>query len=117
MKSKEGIVIDNIPEGVSTEPLTKGTEKLHEFIQQRKEKVKKNEFSIQLAKGEQVTCPDCGKHIFSNGAFSGCICLGDDMDKKIFITKAESGVKIRFGKGWDQENIELLLELLRRKRE
>ena len=56
------------------------------------------------------------KNIFDGKAFSGCICLGDDMDRKLFIKKTEDGVKVRFSKGWDKENIEMLLEVLRRKR-
>ena len=48
--------------------------------------------------------------------FAGCICYGDDMDKKIYMSKSEKGVKVRFGKGWDPENIEMLLEVLRSKR-
>lgn len=83
------------------------------FLDSRK---KKNEFSIHMAKGETVDCPDCGKNIFDGQLFSGCVCLGDDMEKKVFIKKNESGITLRFSKGWDQENIEMLLEVLRRKK-
>ena len=69
-----------------------------------------------MAKGEHVDCPDCKKNIFDGQVFSGCVCLGDDMDKKIYIKKSEDGMKIRFGRGWDPENIEMLLEVLRSKR-
>lgn len=88
---------------------------LKSFLDGRKKKLKKSEFSIELAKGENVNCPDCGKNIFDGQVFSGCICLGDDMERKLFIKKSEDGIKIRFSKGWDQENIEMLLEILRRK--
>lgn len=106
--------IHNAP--VHIEHIRKGSP-LKDFLELRKNKQKSKEFSVQLAKGEHVDCPDCGKQIFAAGAFSGCVCLGDDMDRKIFIKKSEEGVKIRFGRGWDEENIELLLELLRRKHE
>lgn len=79
------------------------------------EKRHKKEFSVQLAKGEEIGCPDCGKNIFDGKIFSGCICLGQDMDRKVFIKKSEDGVKVRFSKGWDQDNIEMLLEVLQKK--
>jgi hypothetical protein len=87
------------------------------FLENRKQKqIKAPEFHVQMAKGEHVHCPDCGKDIFDGAAFSGCICLGDDRDKKVHITKTEEGIKVRFGRGWDAENIEMLLEVLRSKR-
>lgn len=85
---------------------------LKEFLDKRK---KKPEFSIQMAKGESVDCPDCGKNVFNGDVFSGCICLGEDREKKIYIRKTEEGLKVRFGKGWDVENIEMLLDILRTK--
>lgn len=85
------------------------------FLEDHKNKNKK-EFSVHLSKGEQVECPDCGKNIFDGKVFSGCVCLGDDREKKVFIKKAEAGFTIRFSRGWDAENIEMLLEVLRRKR-
>jgi len=86
---------------------------LKNFLESRNKK--KNEFSIEMTKGESVHCPDCKKNIFDGKVFSGCICLGDDMEKKLFIKKTESGVNVRFSKGWDAENIEMLLEVLRKK--
>lgn len=85
---------------------------LKNFLDSKK---KKKEFSVRLSKGEAVHCPDCDKNIFDGKIFSGCVCLGDDMEKKVFIKKTEDGIKVRFSKGWDQENIEMLLEVLRRK--
>lgn len=86
------------------------------FLEQRKPKtLQKNEFSIQLAKGEHVNCPDCGGSIFDGQVFAGCICVGDDMEKKVYLKKTEEGIQVRFSKGWDQENIEMLLEVLRKK--
>lgn len=87
---------------------------LKEFLEGRKKKP--SEFSIQVAKGETISCPDCKKNIFDGAVFSGCICLGDDRERKVFIKKSEDGIKVRFSRGWDQENIEMLLEVLRRKR-
>lgn len=101
------------PKMEKAEPKKKGSP-LKDFLDTRTKK--KPEYSVELAKGEHVSCPDCGQNIFDGKAFSGCVCLGDDMDKKIYLAKSESGVKVRFGKGWDPENIEMLLEVLRRKR-
>jgi hypothetical protein len=99
------------------EKMEKGAEKkkrpLAEFLEKSK---KKHEYSVVMAKGEQVDCPDCGNNIFNGKIFSGCICLGDDMERKVFIKKEVDGIKVRFSKGWDEENIEMLLEVLRKKR-
>jgi hypothetical protein len=87
---------------------------LAEFLDKRK---KKHEYSVVMAKGEQVDCPDCGKNLFDGKVFAGCICLGDDMERRVFIKKEQDGIKVRFSKGWDEENIEMLLEVLRKKHE
>jgi hypothetical protein len=92
-------------------PKKKGSP-LKAFLENRK---KPKEFVVQMAKGEQVDCPDCGKNIFDGSIYAGCICLGDDMDRKVFIKKSEDGIKIRFARGWDTENIEMVLEVLRKK--
>lgn len=86
-----------------------------EFLENRKKK--RGEYSIEMAKGETVDCPDCRKNIFDGTLFSGCVCLGDDMQRKVFIKKSEDGIKVRFSRGWDQENIEMLLEVMRKKHE
>ncbi len=85
------------------------------FLEEAKRKKKPKEFAVQMSKGETVCCPDCGKNIFDGVAFSGCICLGDDRERKVYIKKTEDGMKIRFGRGWDPENIEMLLETLWRR--
>jgi hypothetical protein len=86
---------------------------LAEFLESRKKK----EYEIHMSKGETVDCSDCGKNIFDGRLFSGCVCLGDDMSRKVFIKKSEDGIKVRFSKGWDQENIEMLLDTMRKKHE
>ena len=86
------------------------------FLEERKKKLNKSEYAITLLKNETVRCPDCGNALIEGKVFTGCICLGDDMDKKVYLAKTENGMKIRFGKGWDPENMEMLLEVLRRNR-
>lgn len=97
-------------------PSSKKELPLKKFLDQHKIKSSKKEFSIQLSKNEHVSCSGCGQDIFKNQVYSGCICLGNDREKKIFIKKSEDGIKVRFSAGWDPENIEMLLETLRRKR-
>jgi hypothetical protein len=85
---------------------------LKDFLESRN---KKKEYEVKMVKSETVDCSDCGKNIFDGKIFSGCICLGDDRDRKVFIKKSEDGIKIRFSKGFDPENIEMLLDMLRKK--
>lgn len=106
--------IANDKEPQFVEPIKKGSP-LKTFLE-KKEKKGKGEFSIQMVKGETVSCPDCGGHLISGDVFTGCVCLGDDMGRKVYIKKTEDGIKVRFGRGWDKENIEMLLEVLRSKR-
>lgn len=109
-------VVEIKPEIPMAKSSAKKESPLKGFLDQRKKKAVAPEFNIQMAKGEHVDCPDCKKNIFDGELFSGCVCLGDDMDRKIHIKKTEEGIKIRFGRGWDVENIEMLLEVLRSKR-
>lgn len=94
-------------------PKKKGSP-LKEFLEDRSKKPKKNEHIIEMVKSEQINCPDCGHGIFDGHAFSSCICYGDN--GKVFLKKTENGLKIRFGKNWDVDSIEMLLEVLRGKK-
>lgn len=94
-------------------PKLKKNRPLQKFLDERKKK-KPKEFSVEMAKGEQVTCPDCGNNIFNGQFFSACICYGDS--GKVFLKKTENGFKIRFSKNWEVDNIEMLLEVLRKKK-
>ena len=84
-----------------------------DFLDKRKKKLKKNEFKVELVKNEQINCPDCGQNIFNDNVFSACVCYGDC--GKVFLKKTENGITVRFSKSWDPENIEMLLEVLRKK--
>ncbi len=116
LKVAKSIVTGKEPEFLEPTKKIKKSSPLNKFLEERSKKLKKKEHQISLSKGEQVSCPDCGQDIFNSKAFSGCLCFGEDADKKIYIKKSEDGVRIRFGRGWDPENIELLLEVLRSKR-
>lgn len=108
----KAVITEKEPNFVNT---SKKSLPLKEFLDKRKNRLKKKEFEISMYKGETINCPDCGNALISGEIFTGCICLGDDMDRKIYIKKTEDSVKVRFGNGWDQENIEMLLEVLRKK--
>jgi hypothetical protein len=42
--------------------------------------------------------------------------MGQDQNRKIWIKKSEDGIQIKFSRGWDPENAEMLLETLRAKK-
>jgi hypothetical protein len=85
-----------------------------DFMEKRElKKAKKSEFSIVMAKGETVCCPDCQKSIFTETGFSACICFGDA--RKLYLKKTDTGVKISFPSSWDKEDMKMLLEILWRK--
>lgn len=86
--------------------------KLKDFLD-KKTKKKNASYEIKIEKSESVNCPDCGNKIFDESGFSGCVCFGLDMNKKIHIKKNENGIKMSFSKHWDPENIEMLLATLK----
>jgi hypothetical protein len=77
-------------------------------------KNKPKEYFVQ--KCESRDCPDCGKNIFNSLGYSGCLCFAENQNSKIFIRKNEKDeLSISFSKHWSPENIEMLLETLRRR--
>lgn len=84
---------------------------LKKFMDRKK---KPKEYHVEMSKSEIVDCPDCSQKIYGNGMFSGCLCYGQDQNRKIWIKKSEDGIEIKFSRSWDPENIEMLLETLRR---
>jgi len=90
--------------------------KLKQFLEKKAAKKSNPFYEIKIEKNESVTCPDCGNKIFDESGFSGCICFGADRNKKIHIRKSENGVKLSFSRQWDPENIEMLLEVLKERK-
>jgi len=96
---------------VKKEVIKKGSP-LKAFLDRKK---KPAEHSVKIEKSETIDCSDCGQVIFGEvSGFSGCICYGPDQHRKIWMKKSEDGVQLRFSRGWDPENIECLLETLRK---
>lgn len=63
-------------------------------------------------------CPDCGEPEFMDGKYRGCPCfltLGKAITE---VTPTKDGkYRIRFGRGWDRENVETLIRILKKRRE
>lgn len=98
-------------------PIRKGSP-LKEFkasVDRKKNKPKT--YSVEILKSETVSCNDCGQDIFNGkSGYSGCICFGENANSKISLKKTEKdGILISFSRGWTAENIEMLLETLRKK--
>jgi hypothetical protein len=104
--------LDIKPEDIAKKESSKKTSPLKAFLDRKK---KPQEFRVEMAKSETVDCPDCGKTVFGHGAFSACICYGQDRNRKIWIKKSEDGISLKFSRGWSEDNIEMLLETLRRR--
>ena len=85
---------------------------LKEFIARKK---KPKEHHIEMTKSETVDCDSCGNKIFGGETFSGCICYGENQNSKVFIKKNDNGdISLKFSRNWSIDNIEMLLETLRR---
>lgn len=95
---------------VKKEATPKKGSPLKDFLDRKK---KPKEYHVEITKSEAVDCDSCGQTIFGSGGFSGCLCFGQDMGRKIWIKKSEDSVQLRFSRGWSEDNIEMLLETLR----
>jgi hypothetical protein len=93
------------------EPAKKKGSPLKDFIERKK---KPKQYRVEIAKSEKVNCDSCGQKIFGELGYSGCLCYGQDQYRKIWIKKSENGVQIKFSRGWDEQNIEMLLDALRK---
>jgi len=56
-----------------------------------------------------VECEVCGSTQFRKGEFVGCYCFRDLADD-VKLTKTEGGVQLSFGKKWDTESLQTLME-------
>ena len=97
---------------VKKEESAKKGSPLKDFMARKKNKPKK--YFVEMAKSETVECDSCGQKIFGEGSFSGCICFGENMGSKIWIKKSEEGFEFKFSRNWTADNVELLLETLRK---
>lgn len=101
MKSSDKKEEDSAPE--------KGARPLKKFLDKRNKK----KHSVPLAKSE-VCCPDCGGTILKSDTLTPCICYGENRNSKISLKKTDSNYILTFSNSWDRENIEMILDLLRK---
>ena len=100
---------------VESEKEDKKQLKLKRFLEAKQKQEAPKEFEINFEKSEKAVCSDCGSKLFdTDGWKSGCICSGDDRKKKVWLKKTENGVKLKFSKGWDEENIQMLLQSIKK---
>lgn len=115
---KEGVKVEmehtndkDLAAEIAKDNLTKDSEHY-----QKLNTIEKNQ-KWMMSKAEiDSRCPDCGGKEFSGNQFVGCICMAAMRGSKVQVLKHESGnYELKFGRGWDSENIELLLEILKRR--
>lgn len=88
--------------------------KLRQFLENRE---KKRQESIELDKSEDIKCPDCNTVIHKKEASEiiPCICFGEYARKPIkILKKADGKVSIKFPKNFDTDNVEMLIETLKK---
>ena len=88
--------------------------KLKQFLESREHK---RQESVDMDKSEDIKCPDCKTviHKKESTEIIPCICYGEHMLKPIKIIKSEDGkVKIKFPKSFDIDNIEMLLDAVKK---
>lgn len=112
IEQKLNIILNNkVKEDMSEKP--KKELKLKSFLDKKNKKKEGFEFAIE--KSENATCGDCGQVLFdSENWHSGCICVSEDMNKKVTLKKTENGVNLKFAKSWDQENVKMLIDSIKK---
>jgi hypothetical protein len=88
---------------------------LKAFLDSKREKNKvKFSLPIQFEKNENLECPDCLKNIFLKGEYKGCICFGDDEKNEAFLKKNNKNTELYVDMSWDKENIEMLMDIIKK---
>lgn len=106
---EQAFVVPQISEEPEEKEETK-SDKLKSYIEQSKKK----RDEVHIEKSEGFHCHDCGADLYSGGKnLTLCICYGEDWNKDIKITKSEKGIKMKFPKSMDTENIQMLLTTLK----
>ena len=88
---------------------------LKAFLDNKREKNKiKFSLPINFEKNENIECPDCLKSIFIKGEYRGCICFGEDEKNEAFLKKNNKNTDLYLDKDWDKENIEMLIDIIKK---
>ena len=108
-------LIQHLSEKKEEQPMEEHSKKskLKQFLEQRESRRTE---SLELDKSE-IKCPDCTGVLYKGEKHIDlCICYGEHYDSKIKIVKSkEGGVKLKFPKKFEVENIEMLLDVLKNK--
>ena len=90
--------------------------KLKEFLENKEKK--RQEYlqkDIELGKSE-ICCPDCQSTLYDGKNINLCICYGDSFGSEIKVTKNDKNeIKLKFPKGLDADNIQMLLDSLKKR--
>jgi len=88
--------------------------KLREFLESRE---KKRQEPVELDKAE-ISCPDCGTVLYKTegkNKIKLCICYGQFHGHELkFIKKGNNKIQIKFPKNFDLDNIEMLLDTVKK---
>lgn len=103
--------VNNKKDNKPVETLDKKS-KLKAFLEARESRRQED---VELDKSE-VKCPDCDTTIYKGeDTIVPCICYGQFHNKEIKIKKSKNGIKIKFPKNFDIDNVEMLLDALKNK--
>jgi hypothetical protein len=86
--------------------------KLKDFLEKRNKKEHE-----EIDKSEDLNCPDCDTVIYKSGEnhIKCCVCYGNFRNKEIKFIKNANGVKFKFPKDFDVDNIDMILDALKNK--
>ena len=81
-------------------------------------KTQQREHSLQVFKHD-IECPDCGVKLYKKeeDSIRACICYGYGPEEKsavVQICKSEDKISLKFNKSWEQENIEKLINTVKK---
>jgi hypothetical protein len=88
--------------------------KLKNFLEQRN--FKRKSHLVSLEKSHKIECPDCRSTLLKDFVYTGCVCFGENMGSKLTLKKNQMGFSVDFDDSWNKDNIEMLLEILRKQR-
>ena len=108
-------VQEKIEESKEEVPVEDGKKsKLRQFLESREAK---RQEPIEMDKSENIKCPDCKGvlHKKDSSEIIPCVCYGEFMSKSIKMEKSADGkVKIKFPKSFSIDNIEMILDALKK---
>ncbi len=74
----------------------------------------KKDFVVEKFNKSEIKCNNCKQKIFKSGIYTGCQCTSNN---KVYLSKSEGKVKVRFSKDWEIEDIKEFLNKLKNNKE